>query len=204
MNCHLTYDDQAMVCAQCGGPLTVVAPQPVDIAPQESQKQLDGCLVVNLREAEITADASHTVRIVEGLGYDWHVVQIGDATEPAADAARLDGTRIAYRLPKIDADSIEVTISTLPFFPLYKGKSTRYGFSVDGCAPVLAENLPTEWSEPWKEQVLKNGVDAKAVFAIDKTKDSHLLTITCGDPGTMVQRIIVNWGGLKKSYVGPN
>ncbi|MBR7126073.1 MAG: glycosyl hydrolase 115 family protein, partial [Prevotella sp.] len=181
-----------------------LAPQPVDIAPQKSQKQLDGCLVVNLREAEITADASHTVRMVEGLGYDWHVVQIGDATEPAADAARLDGTHIAYRLPKIDADSIEVTISTLPFFPLYKGKSTRYGFSVDGSAPVLAENLPTEWSEPWKEQVLKNGVDAKAVFAIDKTKDSHLLTITCGDPGTMVQRIIVNWGGLKKSYVGPN
>lgn len=181
-----------------------IAPQPVDIAPQESQKQLDGCLVVNLREAEITADASHTVRMVEGLGYDWHVVQIGDVTEPTADAARLDGTRIAYRLPKIDADSIEVTISTLPFFPLYKGKSTRYGFSVDGCAPVVAENLPTEWSEPWKEQVLKNGVEAEAVFAIDKTKDSHLLTITCGDPGTMVQRIIVNWGGLKKSYVGPN
>ena len=30
MNCHLTYDDQAQVCAQCGGPLTAVAPQSAD------------------------------------------------------------------------------------------------------------------------------------------------------------------------------
>ena len=30
MNCRLTYDDAAQVCAQCGSPLTAVAPQPVD------------------------------------------------------------------------------------------------------------------------------------------------------------------------------
>ena len=30
MNCRLTYDDQAQICAQCGEPLTSVAPQPMD------------------------------------------------------------------------------------------------------------------------------------------------------------------------------
>jgi hypothetical protein len=79
----------------------------------------------------------------------------------------------------------------LPFFPLHKGKSTRYGFSIDGCKPVVAENLPTEWSEPWKDQVLCNGVEATATFAIDKSLPSHTLTITCGDPGTMVQQIVI-------------
>ncbi|MBE6659546.1 MAG: zinc ribbon domain-containing protein [Ruminococcaceae bacterium] len=32
MNCHLTYDDGAQVCAQCGNPLTYVVPQQTDPA----------------------------------------------------------------------------------------------------------------------------------------------------------------------------
>jgi hypothetical protein len=168
-----------------------IAPVAVDILPQEEQNQSDGSIGVDLRECNIIAGEEHTVRIVKGLGYKWHVLQIGEAIEPTADASRLDGPRVEYKLPQITADSITVSISTLPFFPLHKGKSTRYGFSVDGCRPVVTENLPTEWSEPWKDQVLCNGVEATATFAIDKSLPSHTLTITCGDPGTMVQQIVI-------------
>ena len=181
-----------------------VESQPIDIAPQAEQNRLDSCMVVDLREGKIIAKQKHIVRIVEGLGYDWHVLQIGEPTQQTVDATRLDGTRVEYNLPKIEADEVTVTVSTIPFFPIYKGKSNRYGFSIDGAEPFVTENLPTEWSVPWKDQVLKNGVEARATFAIDHTKDKHILTLTCGDPGTMVQRIIIDWGGLKKSYVGPN
>lgn len=177
--------------------------EPVDIAPQEAQKKTDGCLVVDLLKGNLISRQNHTVRVVEGLGYDWHVVQLGEATEPTTDATRLDGTRVEYTLPGIGADSVTVIVSTLPFFPIYKGKSNRYGISVDGHTPYLFENLPTEWSEPWKDQVLKNGVEARVTFAIDRTAPSHTLTLTCGDPGTMVQRVIIDWGGLQPSYVGP-
>lgn len=181
-----------------------VKAKPVDIAPQTEQNKLEDCMVVNLRDGNLIAKQGHTVRIVEGLGYDWHVLQIGEATQQTADASRLDGTRVEFTLPKIEADEVTVTISTLPFFPIYKGKSNQYGFSIDGHAPSVFENLPTEWSLPWKEQVLKNGVEAQATFAIDRTKENHTLTLTCGDPGTMVQRILIDWGGLKKTYVGPS
>lgn len=181
-----------------------VEAKPVDIAPQSEQNKLKDCMVVDLRMGNMISMQGHTVRIVEGLGYNWHVLQIGEPTQQTTDATRLDGTRVEFTLPKIEADEVTVTISTLPFFPIYKGKSNQYGFSIDGQTPSVFENLPTEWSLPWKEQVLKNGVEARATFAIDRTKESHTLTLTCGDPGTMVQRIIVDWGGLKKSYVGPS
>ncbi len=181
-----------------------VEAKPVDIAPQSEQNKLKDCMVVDLRMGNMISKQGHTVRIVEGLGYDWHVLQIGEPTQQTTDATRLDGTRVEFTLPKIEADEVTVTISTLPFFPIYKGKSNQYGFSIDGQTPSVFENLPTEWSLPWKEQVLKNGVEARATFAIDRTKESHTLTLTCGDPGTMVQRIIVDWGGLKKTYVGPS
>ena len=181
-----------------------VEAKPVDIAPQSEQNKLKDCMVVDLRMGNMISKQGHTVRIVEGLGYDWHVLQIGEPTQQTTDATRLDGTRVEFTLPKIEADEVTVAISTLPFFPIYKGKSNQYGFSIDGQTPSVFENLPTEWSLPWKEQVLKNGVEARATFAIDRTKESHTLTLTCGDPGTMVQRIIVDWGGLKKTYVGPS
>ena len=181
-----------------------VEAKPVDIAPQSEQNKLKDCMVVDLRMGNMISKQGHTVRIVEGLGYDWHVLQIGEPTQQTTDATRLDGTRVEFTLPKIEADEVTVTISTLPFFPIYKGKSNQYGFSIDGQTPSVFENLPTEWSLPWKEQVLKNGVEARATFAIDRTKESHTLTLTCGNPGTMVQRIIVDWGGLKKTYVGPS
>lgn len=180
-----------------------VTPEPVDIAPKETQKKLDGCLVVDLLKGTLISKQNHTVRFVKGLGYDWHVVQLGEATEATTDVTRLDGTRVEYPLPHIEADSVTVTVSTLPFFPIYKGKSNRYGISIDGQSPYVFENLPTEWSEPWKDQVLKNGVEARVTFAIDRKLSSHTLTLTCGDPGTMIQRIILDWGGLKKTYVGP-
>lgn len=37
MNCHLTYDDQAQICAQCGGPLTQVIPQPVHVTDHTAE-----------------------------------------------------------------------------------------------------------------------------------------------------------------------
>ena len=40
MNCHLTYDDAAQVCAQCGEPLIAIAPQPT-VAPTDHTSEFD-------------------------------------------------------------------------------------------------------------------------------------------------------------------
>ena len=74
---------------------------------------------------------------------------------------------------------------------------------MDGQPAVVAENTPREYSLQWKDQVLRNGALAVAKFKIDAGKDVHRLTLTVGDPGVMVQRVIVDWGGLQKTYVGP-
>ena len=88
---------------------------------------------------------------------------------------------------------------------LHVGKgSNRFGISVDGQPAVVAQNAPKEFSLEWKTQVLRNGALAKATFAIDSSKEKHLLTLTCGDPGVMIQRIVVDWGGLQHTYVGPS
>lgn len=89
------------------------------------------------------------------------------------------------------------------FFPIYKGKGTRFGISVDDHPVQVAQNLPKEFSKAWKDQVLRNGAVATFRFPINAKRRRHKLAVVCGDPGVMVQRVVVDWGGLQDTYVGP-
>ena len=76
--------------------------------------------------------------------------------------------------------------------------------SVDGAPAVVASDDVTEYSPAWKDRVLRNGSLEVVTFPVDRTRPGHTLTLVCGDPGIMFQRIIVDWGGLKPTYVGPS
>lgn len=58
--------------------------------------------------------------------------------------------------------------------------------------------------EPWKTQVLRNGALDIAEFEIEPTDKEHTISFICGGPGVMIQRVVIDWGGLKKTYVGPS
>lgn len=175
----------------------------LDITLSDNAGFTDRCMVIDLTDYEFVAGASeHNINIVEGIGYDGHVIKLGEATEPVADATDLSGAKAVYTLPAFVADSIDVYVDAVPLWPLHDGRSTRIGVAVDDSVKVF-ENIFKEYSREWKDQVLRNGVVKHFRFAIDKSKTSHKLSLICGDPGMMVQKIIVDWGGLKKSYIGP-
>ncbi len=177
---------------------------PVDLSLRPEQDVLERCTLVDLSHYKVKSASGHTLRLVKGLGYDWNIIQLGKATEALADPTSPAAPQIEYQLPEIDADSVTLHIYSLPVFPIYKGRGTRYGVSVDGEPVQVTNNVPEEYSKSWKDHVLQNGVKATFTFPIDATRQSHTLTLSCGDPGVMIQRIVVDWGGLKKTYVGPD
>jgi hypothetical protein len=179
------------------------ASSPVDLEPQESK--LEGCTVINLKQIKnkVSKDG-HSIRMIDGIGYDWSALQLGEAIEQSADPKNLDGTRVEYEFSGVTTDSVTVRVYSLPFWAINKGRSTRYGISVDGQPVFVSQNDHKEYSEPWKDRVLQNGVVTIAKFAVNKSLPSHTLTLTCGDPGMIIQRIVIDWGGLKPSYVGPS
>lgn len=179
-----------------------VGETPVDMSIKE--ENLDKCYVVDLAHyARKVEKNGNPIQLVKGLGYQWQVVQLGTPTSKGDDATQIDGDRIEYTLPSINADQVEITLYTVPFFPIYKGKSTKIGVSVDGCQPQVFDNKFVEYGKSWKDQVLRNGAVAHLKFAIDKSKPAHTLSFICGDAGMMIQKVIVDWGGLRKSYLGP-
>jgi hypothetical protein len=181
-----------------------VEPLPVDLAPQADQARLDGCAVIDIRSFRSAGDAGHAFRLLAGIGYDWVTLQLGEARESPSDPADPNGARVEYAFQAADAESVTVHVYTVPVFPLYKGRGVSFGISVDGATSVVSNSNPREYSLPWKDRVLRNGALATAQFRVDRSRKEHVLTLVMGDPGLLVQRIVIDWGGLKQSYVGPS
>ena len=159
--------------------------QPVDLTPQPYR--LTNCYTIPLEHFRHKSDG---IQLVKGLGYDWQVVQ-------------LNSGEVSYDLPAVNRDTIELTLTTLPFWPLYAGKSNRIGVTIDDNPMQVFENHFKEWGPRWKEQVLRNGAVCRMRFAVDRKRSSHTVTFTCIDAGQMVQRVVIDWGGLQSSYIGP-
>ena len=157
---------------------------PVDLSPQD--EPLQGCQVLNLAQF---ASKSDDARLVRGLGYDWQVMQLGSAT---------------YDFDAVDADSVDVFFYMVPFWPLYAGKSNCVSVTVDGSQPQTFENKFKEYDRKWKDQVMRNGAPCRLRFAVDRSKRSHTVTFHALDSGQMLQKVIIDWGGLQPSYLGPN
>jgi hypothetical protein len=64
------------------------------------------------------------------------------------------------------------------------------------------ENKFKEYDRTWKDQVMRNATIGRLRFAVDSHRETSLLKIQA-DPGQMIQRIILDWGGLQPSYIGP-
>jgi len=182
-----------------------VTSTPVDLEPQADKNKLEGCTIIDLKQIKNKVSKNgHTIRLIEGIGYDWYSLQLGEAIEQSVNPKKLDGTRVEYEFSGVTSDSVTVHVYSVPFWALYKGKSTRYGISVDGQPVFVSQSDHKEYSEPWKDRVLQNGVVTLAKFPVNKSLPKHTLTLTCGDPGMIIQRVVIDWGGLKKTYVGPS
>jgi hypothetical protein len=183
-----------------------VADRPVNLAPVGEKSKLERCGYVDVTSfSKIIADPSHDIRILNGIGYDWRSLQLGEALQPTVDASDPDcPLRVEYTLPPVDSDSLTVILYTVPRFPLYKGANARFAIAVDDAAPVVTNLIPKEQSKPWKDDVIRNATVTRATFPISRSATSHRLAINCGDPGLIVERILLDWGGLKPTYVGPS
>jgi hypothetical protein len=177
---------------------------PMDLVPQESKNILEGCTVIDLEQySDRVAKDGHKLQLLKGIGYDGKSIQLGESTEPTADTKDLDGTHFEYEFSGVNADSVTVIVYSLPFFPICQDRSTRFGISVDRQPAFISKNDPVEYSLSWKNNVLRNGAVTKARFPLRHESAKHKLLITCGDPGMIIQRILIDWGGLKESYLGP-
>ncbi|MEK7718814.1 MAG: glycosyl hydrolase 115 family protein [Bacteroidota bacterium] len=98
----------------------------------------------------------------------------------------------------------EVTVSTLlsPTLNIYNNMGLCFAVSLDDEQPQIVNIHKGKTNQDWQESVRCNIVELKTKHTIGKA-GKHILKLWMIDPGIVLQRILIDCGGLKPSYLGP-
>ncbi|MES2276551.1 MAG: glycosyl hydrolase 115 family protein [Bacteroidota bacterium] len=101
-----------------------------------------------------------------------------------------------YTSKKADAD---LQIYTIPTYPINRNFEMRYAVSVDDGPATMLNFKTTGRSEEWKQAVLSNTI-LRNVKIPELNSGHHKLRVYFIDPGVILDRIVVDLGGLRPFY----
>jgi hypothetical protein len=119
------------------------------------------------------------------------------SVEPPRDSPCLE-----YQMYLLDPEKVEVEAilgATLNFVP---GRGLRYAVSFDDEAPQIIDALAQNSLQDWETSVKDNVRKSVSEHNVSGT-GYHTLKVWMVDPGVVVEKIVVNLGGVKPSYLGP-
>ncbi len=141
---------------------------------------------------------------IPGLGRIGSSVAPYPVTAASIPEAKLatDAPRLEYRIEFPAAGSATVTASLVPTFPVNAGTGIRFAVGLDDQPPQVVSFTREAESGRWSEEVLNNTMTGTAQVMIP-SPGTHLLRVYMVDPGVVLDRIVLDLGGLKPSYLGP-
>jgi hypothetical protein len=130
----------------------------------------------------------------------------GPVDAPAATPTK-DSPCLEYQMYLFSTGEAEVTVITSPMLNFMPGRAIRYAVSFDDHEPQTVTLVPANYSaqngnRDWETSVLDNARYGRSKHTI-AAAGYHTMKIWMVDPGVVVQKLIVDLGGLKPSYLGP-
>ncbi len=141
-------------------------------------------------------------RSVPGLGRSGSAVTVLPST--AVISAHAAPT-VDYRFHVSNGGEAKIHIRLLPTHPLVSGQGLRLAISIDD-GPPLRLAVTTGFdpkSNAWKDRVLANAAEIASPLPQPLTPGAHTLRLIAIDAGVVVDKIVIDLGGLHPSYDGP-
>lgn len=144
-----------------------------------------------------------TIHTIKGLGYENECIQLGEAVKPSQNTWKLTETpKVEYDFYTFSAGTVTIYTYALPLFPINTQRDTRYGVMIDDGVAHWVSTAAKEYSGQWKQNVVRNNAIGIVNLNIEKP-GKHTLKLLCADPGMVIQKVIIDFGGMKRSYLGP-
>lgn len=185
-----------------------------------TREDLNGIYVQHNGYVSIDAAGYHrkrendAIKIIDipNLGIENKAVQFGNPMMPKQNTRKEDVPCVEYDFYTFEQGSVDVYTYVLPTFVLsadrgYSGHEatnieTQYGVCIDDGPVMNPSTSSVEYAQIWYESCLKNCRVNKTTLHINEP-GRHSIRILCGDAGTVLQKIVLDFGGLKRSYLGP-
>jgi hypothetical protein len=164
----------------------------------------------------VSIEAEHFTRRIDRTGLSWQVIQgLGRSGDAVAifptTAAVLDPSSVVDQAPVLEYNfslftngSATVHYYLLPTHPLKSGGGLRFAVAFDDQPPeVVTVGAGVEVSSPaWSQNVLNATITGSSTFQFTRI-GSHVLKIYMIDPRVVLDKIVIDRGGLRPSYFGP-
>jgi hypothetical protein len=157
----------------------------------------------------VSMDAGHFTRHTDRYGAGWRTIadlgrSTGDAVAvfPTTTASTDDpgsGPSLEYDFYVFHPGKARVLITALPTQRIHAGRHLRYAAAIDDASPAVV-NL--EDAGRWEDNVLRAAVTGASDGVVAKP-GKHTLKIRMMDPGVVLDKIVLDFGGMKPSYLGP-
>ncbi len=125
-----------------------------------------------------------------------------------SQSPKADSPRLEYRIYIFNSGKVKVNVYMSPTQNFYNTEGLRYAISFDDEQPQIInihvnDTIP-DWKYPpaWNKAVSENIKVMTSEHLLEKPGE-HVLKFWMVDPGIVLQKIVVDAGGLKPSYLGP-
>ncbi|HEY5345072.1 MAG TPA: glycosyl hydrolase, partial [Verrucomicrobiae bacterium] len=130
-----------------------------------------------------------------------------DAPADALATPGKDSPCLEYKMYLFSAGKLKVETTVAPTLNFIPGRALRYAVSFDDETPQVVTIVPANFNagngnQDWEEAVKNNCRHVESTHTIS-APGYHTLKIWMVDPAVVVEKIVVNCGGMKPSYLGP-
>ena len=143
--------------------------------------------------------------VIPGLGRTGDAISVSPTTAASIKIEDVDiAPALNYRVYFFTTGKFNVTCYLLPTFPITTGQGLRYAIAFDNQPPqivTVGADLQTP-SRQWSLNVLNASTTGASVHEI-ATAGTHTVRIYMVDAGVVLDKIVIDTGGLKPSYLGP-
>jgi hypothetical protein len=159
----------------------------------------------------VSIEAEHFNRSATPKGYEWKVLPDFGRTLSAVTLFPVtssgfslseDGPHLEYGMYLFEPGEATVDLTFAPTQNFRPGEGLRFAVSFDGEAPrminVHESYTPAEWARS-----VGDGVRTVSTKHNIAASGYHTLKFWGIDPGLVLEKIVVNTGGLRPSYLGP-
>ncbi|GII23921.1 glycosyl hydrolase 115 family protein [Planosporangium mesophilum] len=165
----------------------------------------------------VSIEAEHYTRAVNGGGVSWkRIPDIGRTasgmqSSPVTAPSRTpggDSPRLEYAMTLTTTGPVTVWAYLSPRNNVHPTEGLRYAVSIDGGAPQIVNVTTTTGADDTRmnrqwERNTSDNVNRTATTHLIGTPGVHTLKLWMVDPTVVVQKLVVDTGGLKPSYLGP-
>ena len=136
--------------------------------------------------------------VLEGLGRSGNSVTVLPTTIPAVTAVKdimKKSPSLEYDIYTFTSGKAALTLNCSPSIPINREYKLRYAYSIDNGEPVIAKSKSSR-------SVAANLLSLTDIINLPEA-GQHTLKIWLVDPGLIIDKIILNTGGVVESYLGP-